>query len=615
MKRVRSFFPLILLFSLSVAQTPDQATKFRLAQSYEQGGDLENAVKLYQQLYSADTSNYVYFESLRRTLQQLKRYDESAALLQQRLAVNPDDINLRGLLGSVYYKAGKEKEALTEWDRALAVQPSNANVYRAVSNIMIENRLLDKAAETYRRARIACKDPNLFTIDLAQLLATSLDYAGATTEYLRWLKQNPGQLGFVQGRMTVYSGKEEGRAAAVQVLKQSLRSEEDIQLYRLIAWLQLEGKNFTEAFEVYKRIDKLVKAQGGEVFAFAERAYKEGAFDVAAQAYQECLSIPIASSAIPFAKYGFASALKELSAKADTGFLVAAQYPVAETQSRYSGAISYFRRLIDEYPRTEFSARSYFQVGVLQYEKHFDLDQALSSFEHAEQELPGHNPVRLEAALKIAEVLTAKGDTSRAASRYRVLAAAPNATPDQQDEATYRLAELDYFCGRFKEAIEGLNSIAINLKADYANDALLLLSFLQENATTGEAALKEFAKADYLARQRKNTEAIPIFLSIIHTNPQALLVDDALIKVARLQEQARLFTDALASYNKVLTQFKETSIARDRAQFSIGEIYQFGLNDKAGAIAAYEKLLAEYPSSLLTGTARKRIRELRGDTL
>lgn len=615
MKPSRFFFPLILLCSVSLAQTTDQATRFRLAQSYEQGGDLENAVKLYQQLYSSDSSNYVYFESVRRTLQQLKRYDEAAQLIQRRLGSSPDDVNLRAMLGSVYYKAGKEQEAFAEWDRTLGIQPANANVYRAVANIMLENRLLDKAAEVFRRARVACKDPNLFTVDLAQLLATSLNYAEATSEYLRWLKQNPGQLGFVQGRMTAYSGKEEGRAGAIQVLKQALRSDEDMQLNRLLAWLYLEGKNYADAFDVYKRIDKFAKAQGGEIYGFAERVYKEGAFDVAAKAYQECLNIPIASSVLPFVKYGYACSLKELTAEADTHAGAPAQYPIAETQSRYSGAISYFRRIISEYPRSEFSARSYFQIGILQYEKHFDLDGALASFELVERELPGSNAIQHDVSLRIGEVLTAKGDTVRASMRYRALAAAPNATPDQQDEATYHLAELDYFRGRFKEAMEGLNSITINLKANYANDALLLLSFLQENTATDEASLKEFARADYLARQRKNSEAIPLFLSIIDKYPQALLIDDALMKVALLQEQAHLYVDALASYDKVLTQFKETSIARDRAQFSIGEIFQFGLNDKTKAIAAYEKLLAEYPSSLLVTTARKRIRELRGDTL
>lgn len=608
----------ILFFSAHVvAQSPDLSTKFRLAQSYEQAGDHENAMKLYEELHAKDAGNFVYFEGLRRTYLQLKRYPEAATLIRQRLASNPADINLLGLLGSVYYKTGQEQEAYAEWDRAIAADPANPNVYRAVANVLLENRLLDRTAELYRRARVACNDPGLFVIDLAQLLAVSMDYAGATQEYLQWLKQNPTQLGFVQGRMAAFTGKDDGRIAAIGAVRNALKRDDDLGLHRLLGWLYLEGKQFTEAFAVFKTIDTKAKAQGAEIYAFAERAYKEKAFDVAARAYVEAINTPVGAPRMPYAKYGYASALKEISILTDTlqATVSSQQYPVAETQSRYTDVINRFRQVIEEYPRTEFAARSYHQIGTIQFERLFDLDAALASFEQVERELPGSTLIHHQVALEIGEVLIARGDTVRAASRFRAVAAAPNATPDQQDEATYRLAELMYFGGDFQKAIELLSNITLNLKADYANDALLLLAFLQENVTTGEAALKEFARADLLARQRKNTQAIPLFLSVIERYPQALLVDDALMKVAALQTQAGLFGDAIASYGRLLNEFKESSIALDRARFSMAEVFQFGLNDKARAIETYEKLLVDFPQSLLATIARKRIRELRGDTL
>jgi TolA-binding protein len=281
----------------------------------------------------------------------------------------------------------------------------------------------------------------------------------------------------------------------------------------------------------------------------------------------------------------------------------------------YAGAIGYFQQIITEYPRSEFSARSYFQIGMIQFEKYFDMDGALASFQHVEEELPGLAVIHHDVALTIGEVLTAKGDTAQAAARFARVLQARNATPDQQDEASYRIAELEYFGGRFQDAIMRLSGITLNLKADYANDALQLLTFLQENSTTAEAALREFARADILARQRKNTEAIPLFLKVIDHFPQALLVDDALMKVAALQAQARMFTDAIASYERLLSQFRESSIALDRARFNIGEIYQFGLNDKANAMAEYEKLLTAFPQSIHATAARKRMRDLRGDSL
>jgi tetratricopeptide (TPR) repeat protein len=602
---------------LALGQSADQSARFRLAQSYEQAGNFEDAAKVYQQLYNEDPTNYPYFDGLRRVQMQLKNYDIIERLIQRRLAVDPRDVSLLSMLGGVYYKAGREREAEDTWEKTLATDPKNPNVYRVVTNVLLENRLLEKTAETYRRARAACGDPNLFTLDLAQLLAITMDYAGATVEFLRWLKQNPTQLAFVQGRMAAFTGKEEGREAALEVVKTELKKDDDIRLLELTSWLYLEGKNYDDAFETCKKIDRATNAKGASLYTFAERAFKEKAFDVAARAYREAINTPIASARLPYAKYGYACCLKELSALSDTLSIrvTSGSIPVSEAQPIYAGATAYFREIIKEYPRSEFSARSYFQIGIIQFQRFFDLDGALHSFESVEREVPGPAVVLHDVSIKIGEVLTAKGDTARASQKFLTVINAPDATPDQQDEATYRLAEIEYFAGQFEAASHHLESITSNLKADYANDALALLAFLQENQATTVAALKDFARADFLSRQRKNTEAIPIFLDVIKRFPQALLVDDALMKVGALQAQARLFTDAIASYERLIAEFGQTSIALDRARYNIAEIYQFGLHDTPKAIAAYERLLAEYPQSLLVAQARKRIRQLRGDAL
>lgn len=616
MMKVRQLLLLVLfLWSATFCQTPDLLSKFRLAQSYEQAGNYEQAAALYQELLSKNPSNNAFSESLSRVFIQLKRYDEAIALLEKRLVQNPHDVTLRGELGSVYHKAGRDKEAIAEWEKVIQLDPKNPNVYRSVASVMLENRLLDRAAEMYRRGRIACDDPNLFTIDLAYLLSISMDFAGATTEYLHWLRQNPAQLSFVQNRMAAFTGKEEARNSARDVVRAELRNGDDPRVYELLAWLSMEGKDFEDAFEVYKKLDGLTKAKGAGLYAFAERAFKEGAFGVAARAYLEAIDVPIAPARLPYAKYGYANSLKELGARSDTleRSSTTGAAPATESQPRYAGAISAFQEIIREYPHSEFSAKSYYQIGMIQLERYFDLDNALSAFENVEKELPGRDPVQFDVRLRIADVLTAKGDTAGAARRLLTVVDAPTALPDQQDEAGYRLAELDYYGGRFASAVERLDSISVNAQANFTNDALSLRTFLHENQSTAEPALRQFARADFLARQRRYTEAIPMFLKVIEQYPHALLVDDALMKVASLQAKARLFADAIASYQRLLTEFKESSIALDRAQFNIGDLYQYGFKDTIKAISAYEKLLADYPQSLLADQARRRIRELRGD--
>lgn len=608
-------FLLALLAGRAPSQTPDAATKFRLAQSLEQAGETERAALLYKELLSKDPSNFMFFDGVQRTLLALKRYDEALDLITSRLNRNPDDLTLQAVLGTVLYRAGREKEAYQAWDKAIAIAPTNPNTYRLVASTMLENRLLDKAAVTYRRGREACSDPMLFTMELAQLLVASMDYKGATMEYLRWLDQNPAQVSFVQNRMAQFSWKPEGREAAIEAVRAAVDRHEDVRLYDLLAWLYMEGKDFTSAYDVYRKIDKLSGANGMGIFAFAQRAFRERAFDLSARAYRAALDAPLPAARQAAALYGYASSLKELAAVPDTSGTdkLDVLLPAPEARSRYASAIGSFKEVIQRFPRTEYAARSYMQIGLIQFEQDFDLDGALASLERVRNENPGIAMITFDVALKEGQVLTARGDTAAAMRRYRTVANAPAATPDQSDEASYRLAELDYFRGQFAMAIQRLDSLTLNLSADYANDALALRAFLQENSASSPEALAEFARADFLARQRKNTEAIALFQDIVRKFPQAFLVDDALMRTASLQTRAGLYREAVASYEALLNQFKESSVSLDRAQFRMGEVYESGLKDPANAIACYEKLLVDHPHSVLVEQARNRIRRLRGD--
>jgi tetratricopeptide (TPR) repeat protein len=608
---------LLLGAVLAHSQTLDADTKFRLAQGFELAGDFEHAVTLYRELYERYPTNQVYFEGLQRVLVQLKRYDEAIAVIQNRLVTRPRDVALRGQLGSVYYKAGREQEADREWEGIIDADPRNPNQYRLLASMLTENRLLDRAADVYRRGRAAVGDKNLFALELAQLLTATMDYGGATSEYLRWLDRNSSQLGFVQNRMASFTAKSDGRHAAINAVLASMQEQDDPRREELLGWLYLEGKEFDKASDAYRRLDRIGNRQGAALYDFAERSYKARAYEIAARAYQEALEVPLATPRMPYAKYGYACALKELGLQSDSvrGPFAGPLTSGGEATPMLDKAIAVYREVIDGFPHTEFAAKSWYQIGVLQYERFFNLDGALTCLARAVQELATASSIQQQVLLKIGEIRMAKGDTASAAAQFRTVAGTPSATPDQMDEANFRLAELHYFAGRFDEATDILRGISLNLKADYANDALQLQAFLAENAATPRAVLESYAHAEFLTRQRRNSEAITTFQHLATTYPTLALADDALMNVGTLQARSGMFTDAITSYESLFEQFKENGTLLDRAQFRIGEVYQFGIHNPERAIAAYEKLLANFPHSIFIDEARKRIRQLRGEVL
>jgi len=601
--------------SFATAQTLDTESRFRLAQGLEQAGEYERAAALYADLLKADPANYAFFDGLQRMYMHLKKYDDAIALIHHRLAAAPADLNLLCMLGTVYYRSGREAEAADTWERAVATYPTSAPAYRAIASSMIENRLLDRAAETYRRGRAACRDSSLFVMELAQLAVIMMDYRTATDEYVRWLLENPSQIAFVQGRLAAFTGKDEGRAAALEVILRWNERRRHPRLLELLEWLYIEGRRYEEAFAAARQRDAATNGHGVALLAFGERAFTAKAYDVAARAYREAINGPLAKDRLPGARYWYARSLQESGAAVDSPRVAAGSRPPPEAVPRYADAIAEFQRIIEDYPGSEFSSRSHFQIGTIQMDRYFDLQGALASFSAAAAESRITPELRWAAMLRTGNVLLAQGDTVRARDVFLSVGAAPDVLPVQGDEATFRLAEIDFFCGRYQEASQRLAVLVVDLQADYANDAIQLQAFLQENALTVPAALVRYGHAEFMARRHRYPEAVQEFSEIIRQYPNALLVDDALLRIASVHEATGRFTEAAATYERLLNEFRDRSSVLDRALFGLGSVYERRLNDPARAIAAYEQLLADHPGSVLAAEARKRIRILRGGAL
>src|SRR5436190_1931514 len=167
MMKLKWLLAIALAASALVAQNREQDIKFRLAQSYEQSGDFESAVKLFEQVLAKDSSNFIVLDALNRDYTQLKRYDDAIRLLQRTIERSPNDILMVSRLGSLYTLKGDEQKAGAAWNRAVAVDPTHESTYRTVAASMMESRLFDRAIEIYQRGRASCGNPAAYTNDIA----------------------------------------------------------------------------------------------------------------------------------------------------------------------------------------------------------------------------------------------------------------------------------------------------------------------------------------------------------------------------------------------------------------------------------------------------------------
>ncbi len=606
----------------ALSQTKATDMRFRLAESYEQSGDFETAVKIYESLYAKDSSSMIIFECLRRDYLQLKRYDNAVSLLQYVIHKMPDNISLLSELASVYMLKSEEAKADSVWEKAIAVDTKHETTYRLVGSSMVQSRQFDRAASVYKRGRVAVGDAQLFTSDIAYLYSIMLKYPEATREYLNLVKQNPNQLGFAESRIAAYTGRADGLSTATLAVEEAAKSEQQNLVFRqMLAWLYMEGKHYDRAFEVYKVIDDQGKAQGHELFGFASRALNEKAYAVAANAFAGIVAKYPKFEQMAMVKFGYARTQEELGSESDTLKLFGGVSPFPskshtedEGKQLYGAAIAAYEQVIAQFPANELAARSMLRIALLKQERLSDLGGARSQLELLCSKYPMFPAVTEEATLRLGDVYLIAGELDKADAEYGILVPHTPALNPRQETAALRLAELDYYRKRFHDALAKLKDLTKNAGSDVTNDALSMQIFIQDNLKADDAPLKAFADADLLSRQQKYPEALAAFQSVVDKYPKSDVVDEALMNVGDLLTRLSRFSDALGVYNRLLKEYPE-SIELDKTHMKIGEVYRLGLKDVPNAIATYQKVLEQYPNSIYAAEARRRIRELRGDNI
>jgi tetratricopeptide (TPR) repeat protein len=594
------------VFFFSTAAAQNAALKLQLAQQFEENEEWEKAQPLYEELFGAESNNYIYFNGLQRCYSQTKDYAHAIALTRRWIALHPDDVTQRSQLAGLYYDSGKEQTADSLWQAILSADQNNIGLYRLVANEMMEHRLYESSIRVYRDAKVKSGNPALFADELGTMYASLQRFTDATTEYTALLKATPDNLSFVQARLGTFVVRPEGLLAAHDVVSAAVHAApENVVLHRLLAWIQMEQHRPDDAYAEYKIIDKLANSNGQEIFNFAQRLLQEHASKTAARAFREfTLSFP-KSPFLPQAQFGFARAIEECRDN-DTipvpgGERIPDASDVNEDHPSYAGAIALYRRICSSNPSPDLAAKSLYRIGCIQFEKYFDLDAALATFQSIGQ-------ISREVLLQIGKIEIARNDLEQARKYFLKLGWFSDVSA--QEQAAYFLARIDYYECHFDSALGHLQRFTTSLNSDHANNALQLQYFILENKTSAPQALEEFVRADLLIEQHKYGEALAQFRSISSRYAQTLLLDDALMKSAELCLVLHRYEEALSTFRFVADSLP-TSIMNDRAQFRIGETYQT-LHNASAASEAYQKLLAQFPNSLYAEEARKRIRLLRG---
>jgi tetratricopeptide (TPR) repeat protein len=441
----------------------------------------------------------------------------------------------------------------------------------------------------------------------------NMDFDTAMDEYLGYLRTVPQALYQVQQQLSMYAEIPSAMESAERRARAQVEDNPDSETLRyLLAWLYMEKKDYSAAYEVFRALDRIKNAGGMEVLKFASRAFNDKAYREAARAFKDVVEEHPGATFLPQAEFQHARSLEELYERDGMPEELGGggtNFPSTEAVSSYQGTIRLYEDIARKYPGQPMASESMYRIGYIKFHRFGDTDGALeilAEISEARRNVFG----KADADVLTGDIYLARGDIDAAIRQYDAVLPSRQIEETVRQEVRFKIAEAYFFAGKFDTVSALLSPLIEDVGTDIANDALDLSALIAQYSKPGVLPLERYARVLFFERQKKYSESAAQAAGLIAEFPTSDIVDLAWLKKAMLEERTGKLAEAAESYAAFLAQRPE-SFLRDRGVFRLAQLNDLKIGNTAAALELYQQLLNEHPFSQFTPQARERIVELR----
>ncbi|TPN86263.1 tetratricopeptide repeat protein [Aquimarina algicola] len=582
---------LLLVFSA-------HAQSENLAQNYIQQGQYEKALSIYQKLYERNPNRLNYILGLVESYQQLEKFDEAERILKTKIEQTQYKSQFLVELGYHYDLQNKTEEAKTYYQKAIdEYKPNNAYT---LARVFEKYSLLDQAAIIYEKAMQDNPRAN-YNIQLAKIYGEQGHLEKMYNSYLSLLQVQPNYISSVQRNFSEYITENPTNEANIifkKLLIKKLQQDPNIIYNKMLSWLFVQQRDFKKAFVQEKAIYKRNEEGPEGIIDLARIAIAEKDIKSATEILNYVLETP---------------ATNDMKLTAHKIILKAKVDNVGPKE--YNTIVDQYNTVFEEYGKSR--ATIGLQIDYAHFLA-FNLDQKQEAIQFLKELIERENLSRFQSSrvkMKIADVLVLQQKFNQALIYYTQVQNILKNNFLAQD-ARFNVAKTSYYKGDFAWAQTQLDVLKSSTSQLIANDAMELSLIISDNSLedSTQTALKIFAKADLLAFQNKNQEAIAMYQKILTDHRGEKIEDEAFLRQAKLFEKEKQYEKAKVNYLKII-EFYNDDILADDAYYWLAELYVNQLEAPEKAKELYEKIIYNHADSIFFVEARKKYRTLRGDAI
>jgi tetratricopeptide (TPR) repeat protein len=589
---MKNIFLIIALFSVSFVFCQNSSS---LAESYFREGEYEKASQIYESLEKNNPFNTRYLKRLITCYQETSNYEKAADLLQKKLLNNPSQHYLRIEIGYNFDRQQKTALAKKEYDFAIDAITSDPSLGGIMGRMFQQNNLLDYAIEAYSKTMRLYKNAS-YEFQIAQIYGEKGEFEKMFDSYTQLIDKDENYLGGVQRFTSRYINEDATNSNNIafkkSLLKKSISNPKNV-WNELLSWLFTKQKEYGKAFIQEKALFNRDPAYIETVFRLAKIAFENNDITTAKKCFDFILE-----------KTNFI----EEKITAELYLLKIAVKTTAKNSA------SLFEKTLQEYGVNRNSLE--IQLEFADYLT-FKINNPSKAIEVLEKALllstSKFKNARIK--LKLGEVLVFTGRFNKALLYFSQVQTQLKNHPLSQ-QARFKVAQTSYFKGDFKWAKSQLKILKGSTTQLIANDAVDLFLVISDNEPKDSipSGLIDFAKADLLAYQNKNTEAIAIYSAMAQKYQGQNIEDDVLFNQAALYLKEGQYENTISNLLKIISIDAE-GILVDDSYYLLAEVYKNKIKDTEKASEYYQKIIFEKPSSIYLVDARKKYREIRGDII
>ncbi len=595
------FLHIALFFSLVCFSQNEQ-----LAQYYYDKGDFEKAKISYEELLKEIPLNSQYFLRIIDCSQQLQQFESAEKAIQERFN-KYNQGNLLVELGYNYQLQKNDDKAKVYYEQALERIKKNPNEVYGISNAFEKKVLLEYALKSYKTATEL--EPNFnFNYQIGLLYGQLSNMEMMISTFLDEAFANPQNSIRIQNQLVRFM-VDEGDANFNELLRKALivrtQKNQDLFWNHYLSWFYVQQKEFEKAFIQEKAIYKRNPESLANIVNLGQLAIEEGNQEAA----KEILGFVLENTQD-----------LELIIQANS-YLITMKIEKA-SENDFAAISTELDGLLKQFEISPFT------LSLQLIQAHFTAfnlkkpEEGKAIVKRA-LELQLNDYQVANAKMELADILLFEEKFNQALIYYSQIELDLK-NDVMAHEASLKAAKTSYFKTDFAWALKQFKELKSANTQLIANDALEYFLLINDNtvADSTQTALKQFAKGDYLLYQNRNQEAIAQFQLILKNHKgqdsramleQAKQIEAVtLLRLGKIYEKKGDFALALSQYQTIIDQHSD-GIYIDEALYFSAEIYnKQSLPEKAKAL--YEKVLFNHQDSIYFVEARKKFRQLRGDT-